>query len=145
MSINVVIVAGNTTRDVEVRRTQSGMPVVSFGIAVNERRKNNHTGEWDDVPNYFDVSAFGERWEKIAPFMPKGTKLTVKGKLRYSQWERDGQKRSKVDIVAEDVELPPRPKQQNGYQGGTYQASNSMSGPEIEIDPIYQEDIPFGG
>lgn len=150
MPVNVVVVSGNTTRDVDVRRTQSGMPIASFGIAVNERRKNSQTGEWEDVPNYFDVSAFGERWEKLAPYMPKGTKLTVKGKLRWSQWERNGQKRSKVEIVAEDVELPPK---QQGHQqtsqplnqGGSYQASTSTSGPEIELEQMYQDDIPFGG
>jgi single-strand DNA-binding protein len=157
-----VVIAGNTTRDVEVRRTQSGMPIASFGVAVNERRKNNQTGQWDDYANYFDVTAFGERWEKLAQYMPKGTKVTVQGRLRWSQWERDGQKRAKVEIIAEEVELPPKPRggyqqgyqngnqggyqqgYQQGNQGGTYQASTSTAGPPIEVEAtVYDEDIPF--
>lgn len=134
--INSVVIAGNTTREAEVRRTQSGMPIVSFGVAVNDRRKNPQTGQWEDVPNYFDVVAFGERWEKLAQYMPKGAKVTVQGKLRWSQWERDGQKRSKVEIVAEDVELPPKPK-----QGQVSQPLNQQ-----QQDPyasVYDSDCPF--
>lgn len=115
--INSVTIAGNTTRDVEVRRTQSGAVVASFGIAVNERKKNQATGEWGAVPHYFDVTAFGDRWEKLAAYIPKGTKLTVQGRLRYSSWEKDGSSRSKVDIVADEVELPPRSQGQSGSPG----------------------------
>lgn len=146
MSVNVVVIAGNLTKDPEVRRTQSGMPIVSFGVAVNDRRKNPQSGQYEDVPNFFDVVAFGDRWEKLAQYMPKGCKVTIQGKLRWSQWERDGQKRSKVEIVAEDVELPPR-QRQPAYQGGAYQASTSTNGPVIDIDPVeamYEsDDIPW--
>ena len=129
MSVNSVVVAGNLTRDVEVRRTQSGMSIVSFGIAVNERRKNGQMGEYEDYANYFDVTAFGERWEKLAQYMPKGTKVTVQGRLRQSRWQRDGQNRSKVEIVAEEVELPPK--------------SSTQKKPEYVEATVYDDDIPF--
>lgn len=138
--INAVILAGNLTRDVEVRRTQSGMPIVSFGIAVNKRRKDPQTGEWGDEPHFFDVVAFGDRWEKIANYMPKGTKVTVQGELRQSRWQdkQSGQNRSKVEVVAHEVELPP--KQQVG-QGQVSQPLNQQ-----QQDPygMYADDsIPF--
>lgn len=117
--INSVVLAGNLTKDAEVRQTQSGMPVVSFSIAVNERRKNNQTGQWDDYPNYFDVSAFGERWGKLAQYLRKGTKVTVQGHLRQSRWEKDGKKSSRVEVVAADVELPPKPKSEPEYVEAT--------------------------
>lgn len=131
--INSVTIAGNTTRDVEIRRTQSGAVVASFGIAVNERKKNQATGEWGDVPHYFDVTAFGDRWEKLAAYIPKGTKLTVQGRLRYSSWEKDGSRKSKVDIVADEIELPPR------------QAQGRAAQPSFQQVPqgVYDDDIPF--
>ena len=109
--VNSVVIAGNLTRDLELRMTQSGMPIASFTVAVNERRKNRQTGEWEDKANYFDVKAFGERWQKLSQYMTKGSKVTVQGRLSQSTWERDGQKRSKVEIIADEVELPPKPKQ----------------------------------
>lgn len=108
MNINRVIVSGNTTRDAELRQTASGMPVISFGIAVNDRRKNSQTGEWEDSPNFLDVTMFGSRCEKLAQYLPKGTKVAIEGKLRWSQWERDGEKRSKVEIIADDVDFMSR-------------------------------------
>ncbi len=126
-NINVVVISGNTTRDVELRRTQAGMPIASFGMAVNDRRRDPQTGEWSDYANFIDVSGFGERWEKLAQYIPKGTKLTVHGKLRYSSWQtNDGQKRSKVEVIAEDVELPPR-SAQNGSQGGYQQQAGGYN------------------
>ena len=138
MSVNVVVLAGNTTKDMEVRRTPSGMPVVMFGLAVNERKRNPQTGEWDDVANFFDVTAFGERWEKLAQFVPKGSKVTVKGKLRYSTWEKDGQRRSKVDVVADEIEPPAKNKQpQQSHQSYGY------SQPQYVEASIYDDDLPF--
>lgn len=150
-NINVVIVSGNLTRSPEVRRTQSGMAIMSFGIAVNDRKKNNQTGEWEDVAGFYDVTMFGARAESLSKYIDKGTHVVVSGKLRWSQWQdkQTGNKRSKVEIIAEDVELPPR---QQGHQqtsqplnqGGSYQASTSTSGPEIDPYGMYADDsIPF--
>jgi single-strand DNA-binding protein len=111
MSINRWIGSGNLTRDPELRVTGSGMQVLKFGLAVNDRRKNSN-GEWEDVPNFVDITVFGNRAESLAKFLAKGMKVTVEGKLRWSQWQTDGgEKRSKLEIVADDVELPPRGSQ----------------------------------
>ena len=99
MSINRVIISGNLTRDPELRQTQSGMAVLSFGVAVNDRRKNPSTGEWEDYPNFVDCTMFGARANSLAQYLSKGTKVSIEGKLRWSQWERDGQKRSKLEVI----------------------------------------------
>ena len=117
MSINRVVISGGVTRDPEHRRTQSGMSVLSWGMAVNDRRRNQQTGEYEDYANYVDVTLFGNRADSLAGIIRKGMQhLIVEGKLRYSSWQaNDGTKRSKLEVVADEVELPP--KQQNGAQG----------------------------
>lgn len=106
MSINSVCVSGNLTRDPELRQTPSGTSVLSFSVAVNDRRKDASTGEWRDFPNFIDAVVFGNRSEPLARILRKGSKISLHGKLRQSQWEtQDGQKRSKVEIVADEVEL----------------------------------------
>lgn len=108
MSINRVIISGNLTRDPELRSTASGLPVLGFGVAVNDRRKNQQTGEWEDYANFVDCTLFGTRAEGVAPYLSKGAKVAIEGKLRWSQWERDGQKRSKLEIVVDELELMSR-------------------------------------
>lgn len=153
-NINVCIVAGNLTSDPELRTTVRSSSVLSFSIACNESRKNNQTGEWDEYPNFFDVTMFGKRAESLAKFLRKGLKITVKGRLHYSSWEKDGQRRSKVSIFAEEVELPPKqqeapmpdPVPQQGYAPApeVQQAYASMGVAPENIQPsVYGEDIPF--
>lgn len=127
MSINSVTIAGNLTRDFELRATSSGFPIGTMSIAVNERVKVND--EWTDKPNYFDVVLLGKRAEIIAQYLVKGTKVCVSGKLRWSQWERDGEKRSKVEIIAEDVEFMSRRES----AGSANPAQSTM----------YEEDLPW--
>lgn len=103
MSINRVIISGNLTRDPESRTGASGTQVLAFGVAVNERRKNQQSGEWEDVPNYVDVTMFGNRVPYFADRLSKGTLVCVEGKLRWSQWERDGRKQSKLDVIADEI------------------------------------------
>ena len=103
-NINGVTICGNLTRDPETRQTASGMQIMSFGVASNERRKNNQ-GEWEDYANFIDCVLFGARADAIANYLTKGTKVAVEGKLRWSQWERDGQKRSKIEVIVDDFEL----------------------------------------
>ena len=105
MSINRVVLTGNLTRDPELRRTQSGMAILSFGIAVNDRRKNPQTGEWEDYANFIDCTMFGNRAKALSEHLAKGAKVAVEGKLRWQSWERDGQKRTKLDVVADEVEF----------------------------------------
>ena len=85
MSVNRVMVSGNLTRDPELRQTAGGMSVLSFGIAVNDRRKNSQTGEWEDYPNFLDCTLFGSRADGLSKILAKGSKVAIDGKLRWSQ------------------------------------------------------------
>jgi len=108
MSINRVTISGNLTRDPELREA-GGSSVLAFSVAVNDRSKNQQTGEWEDRPNFIDCVMFGRRGEALAPLLHKGLKVAVSGKLRYSSWEaKDGAKRSKVEVAADEVELMAR-------------------------------------
>ena len=110
MSINQVCISGNLTRDAELKTTQTGMDVLSFTVAVNDRRKNPN-GEWEDVANFINCVMFGKYGAVISPSMVKGTQVTVSGSLRQTSWEQDGKKRSKVEVIASSVVLPPKQKQ----------------------------------
>lgn len=105
MTINRVVLSGNLTRDPEVRSTGSGTEVMEFGIAVNEGRKNKVTGEWDNYANFVDCSMFGQRVIKLSGMMHKGDKVCVEGRIRYSTWEKDGVKRSKLSVIVDEVEF----------------------------------------
>lgn len=107
--------SGNLTRDAELRQTTSGTAVAGFGIAVNERRKNNQTGEWEDFPNFIDCTMFGARAQAISQYLTKGLKVALSGKLKYSSWERDGQKRSKLEVIVEEIEFMSQ-RQEQQYQ-----------------------------
>lgn len=93
MSINSVTVSGNIGRS-EVKATQSGSTILTFSLAVNERVKRGDA--WEDYTNWIDVCVFGKRAESLGNILTKGMKVCVSGRLRYSSWERDGQKRSKI-------------------------------------------------
>lgn len=140
MSINRVVISGNLTRDPELRSTASGMSVLQLGIAVNDRKKNAQTGEWEDVPNFFDVIVFGSRGESLSRFLSKGSKVAIEGKLRWSQWEdkNGGGKRSKVEIIADDIEFMSS-RGEGGSGGGGYSAPAKKEPSE----PVYEDDIPF--
>ena len=121
MSINRVSLSGNLTRDPELRSTTSGSQVLSFGIAVNDRRRNAQ-GEWEDVPNYVDCVVFGARAESLSRFLAKGQKIVLEGKLRWSQWERDGQKRSKLEVIVDNLDFFSQ-RRQSGAEGSGYHRS----------------------
>lgn len=125
MSINKVVISGNLTRDMEMRSTASGLAIGGFSVAVNDRRKNQN-GEWEDYPNFIDCTLFGSRAEKLQQYLVKGAKVAIAGKLSWSQWERDGQKRSKIEVIVDDVEL-----------------MSSRDKPEPVQAEIYDEDLPF--
>ena len=77
MSINRVVISGNLTRDPELRRTQSGMAILSFGVAVNDRRRNPQTGDWEDYANFIDCTMFGNRGESLSNILTKGMKVAM--------------------------------------------------------------------
>ena len=122
MSINKAIISGNLTRDPELRSTSGGLPILGFCVAVNDRHKNQQTGEWEDTPNFIDCTMFGTRAESISRYLTKGTKVTVEGKLRWSQWGPEGQKRSKIEIIVDEIEFMSRRDSGSGYAGSSYAA-----------------------
>jgi len=123
MSINRVIISGNLTRDPELRSTPSGMAVLKMGMAVNDRRKNQQSGEWEDVPNFVDVTMFGARGEAVSRFLSKGSKVAIEGKLRWSSWETpQGDKRSKLEVIADEIEF------MSSRDGGSGSSSRTESG-----------------
>ena len=125
MSINSVSISGNLTRDPELRATSGGTQILTFGVAVNDRRKNTQTGEWEDYPNFVDCVMFGRRAEAVSGFLRKGSKVALSGKLSYSSWEKDGQRRSKLEVVVSEVE----------FMSGGRQAGGQT--------PTLDEDLPF--
>ncbi len=135
MSINRVNISGNLTRDPETRRTEGGTAVMSFGVAVNDRAKNQQTSEWEDRPNFVDCVMFGTRAEAVGRYLSKGTKVAIEGRLRWSQWQtQDGQKRSKLEVIVDEIESMSRSEQQ-----GSAPAQQAYA-PAADV---YSEDIPF--
>lgn len=105
-NINVVVITGNLTQDPELRHTGGGTPVCELRVAVNSRRKNGTTGEWEDKPNYFNVTVWGAQGENCATYLSKGRPVAVEGRLDWREWEaKDGGKRQAVQIIANSVQF----------------------------------------
>ena len=142
MSINRVAISGNLTRDPELRVTSGGLQVLSFGVAVNDRRRNAD-GEWEDAPNFVDCTMFGKRAEALSRYLSKGQKVAIEGRLRWHQWEaNDGQRRSKLEVIAEELEFmsqrsEPPASAPTGGRGAGAQTRMSPAG------AYEDEDIPF--
>ena len=140
MSINRVNISGNLTRDPELRATQGGMQVLGFGVAVNDRRRNQQTGEWEDYPNFVDCTMFGNRAEALSRILRKGMKVAIEGKLRYSSWEdkNGGGRRSKLEVIPDEVELlsqnanaqQPQQYAPQGYQPQAYAPQQAPQAPQ---------------
>lgn len=139
MSINKVCITGNLTRDAELRATQGGMQILNFGVAVNDRRKSPQTGNWEDYPNFIDCVMFGTRAEAISRHISKGTKVAIEGKLRYSSWndKQTGAKRSKLEVIVDEIDLMSGRSQQAQPQQPTYSAPTPPQGEYAD------EDLPF--
>jgi single-strand DNA-binding protein len=106
---NTVTITGNATREPELRFTPSGQAVASFGVAVNRRWQNRQTQEWEEAVSFFDVTVWSQLAENVAESVGKGTRVTVTGRLDQRSWDTpDGEKRSKVEIVADDVAVSLR-------------------------------------
>lgn len=150
MSINRVIITGNLTRDPDLRSTAGGMPVLGFGVAVNDRRKNQQTGEWEDYPNFIDCTMFGARAQSVSRFLSKGSKVAIEGKLRWSQWERDGQKRSKIEVIVDEIEFmtsrnegaPRAAVPAPAMNAAPAPAAAPVAAPVVDAS-VYDTDIPF--
>ena len=155
MSINRVTLTGNLTRDPDLRATASGMPVLRFGIAVNDRRRNPQTDEWEDYPNFIDCTMFGKRAESVTKFLSKGIKVAVEGKLRWSQWIKDDEKRSKIEVIVDEIEFMASHKESKATSSADSDQSTAsqtaepyqsqmpgMPAPVVDAS-IYDTDIPF--
>lgn len=102
-SFNAVHLIGNLTRDPEVKYLQSGTAVCDLGLAINERSKVRE--EWTDITTFVDVTLFGKVAEVAGEYLSKGAPVLIVGKLRFEQWEKDGQKRSKLKVVGESMQM----------------------------------------
>jgi single-strand DNA-binding protein len=104
-SFNRVILLGNLTRDIEVKYLQSGMAVAEVGLAVNDRRKDSKTNQWIEETTFVDVTFWGRTAEIAAEYLSKGSPVLVEGRLKLDQWETEGQKRSKLRVVCERMQM----------------------------------------
>jgi single-strand DNA-binding protein len=152
-NINRVVLTGNLTRDPELRSLQSGTSVCSLRVACNTRRKNNTTGEWEDKPNYFDVTVWGAQGENCARFLSKGRPIAIDGRLEWREWQdREGNNRQSIDIIADSVQfLGSRDDVQGG--GGGFTPRSDVPVNESDFQPAAatatngstgsDDDIPF--
>ena len=105
-NINVVVITGNLTKDPELRHTGGGTAVCELRVAVNSRRKNGQTGEWEDKPNYFDVVVWGAQGEACARYLAKGRPAAIDGHLEWREWQLDGGgKRQAIEVIADVVQF----------------------------------------
>lgn len=159
-SFNQVILMGNLTRDPELRQTPNGQNVCSFSLALNRSYKGGD-GEWTEATDYIDIVAWGPLGERVSQYLTKGRPCLVNGRLQSRSWDQDGQKRSKVEVNANDVTFLGGPGDGGGSGIGGNSSSDSDSGSsaataklapskkpqkddvQIEDEPINLDDIPF--
>lgn len=127
-SFNRVILVGNITRDIELKYTTGGTAVCELGLAVNDRRKNA-SGEWVEETTFVDVTAWGRTAEVCNEYLGKGAPVLIEGRLKLDQWEQDGQKRSKLRVVCERMQMLG-----NRDSGGS-QSSGSTAGQQRQASP----------
>jgi single-strand DNA-binding protein len=141
--INRVVLVGRLTRDPELRHLPSGQPVLQLGIAVNGRTQDEG-GNWVDKPNFFDVKLFGNRAESLAQHLAKGRRIGVDGRLDWSSWEaQDGSKRSKVEVVAFDIQFLDSRGDGDGQQR-QYVPAGDVNANQDDFAPAgVEDDIPF--
>lgn len=140
-SFNQVILMGNLTRDPELRQTPNGQNVCSFSLALNRSYKGAD-GNWQEATDYIDVVAWGPLGERVAQYLTKGRPCLVNGRLQSRSWEQDGQKRSKVEVVAQDVTfLGGAGQGGDNSNSGSYEQSTSTAPAAKKKDDIVIEDI----
>ncbi|HME04121.1 MAG TPA: single-stranded DNA-binding protein [Solirubrobacteraceae bacterium] len=143
-NINRVVMTGNLTADPELRSLPSGMSVCSLRIACNTRRKNGSTGEWEDKPNYFNVTVWGAQGENAARFLAKGRPVAIDGRLEWREWEaQDGTKRQATDIIADSVQFLG--SRDEASVGGGSPVSGISKGSDIPVDEGDFQPAPVAG
>jgi single-strand DNA-binding protein len=144
-NINRVIITGNLTRDPELSSLPSGTQVCSLRVACNGRRKNNQTGQWEDQPNYFDVTVWGAQGENCSRFLSKGRPVAVDGRLRWREWtSKEGEKRQGVDIIAESVQFLGGREDGASGNGNGFSSSARATESDVPIDTGDFERTPVG-
>jgi len=134
-NINRVVLTGNLTHDPELRSLPSGMSVCKLRIACNTRRKNNASGEWEDKPNYFDVTVWGAQGENCARFLAKGRPIALDGRLEWREWEgQDGAKRQSTEIIADSVQFLGSREEGSGSGGFTPRSDVPVN--ESDFQPV---------
>src|SRR5437773_1797108 len=132
-NLNKVMLIGRLTRDPEIRTFASGGKVAMFGFAVNNRRKNSSTGQWEDVPVFLDVEAFnrgdyGKKADLVEQYLRKGNQVFIEGHLQLDQWTtQDGQKRNKLKIVLDNMQFLEGRPDGSGARAGSAPARKPMS------------------
>lgn len=135
-NINIVLLIGNLTADAELKYTTSGMAVARFSIASNHNRKMPD-GQYVDEVSFFEVNLFGKSAENLCQYLTKGKQIGLQGELRQDRWEQDGQTRSKVFIVASNVELLGGKREDNqGQYANQYQQRNSQQNYQQHGKPV---------
>lgn len=151
---NYVQIIGNVTRDPELRFTNSGVAVCSFGVAWTPRRRNPQTGEWEDGEvSFFNCSAWRDLGENIAASIHKGTRVIVTGQVRARDWEdREGNKRTSIDITVDEcapslrwaqAQIERTSRSSGGDFGGASAGGNAGGAPQQQPDPVYGDEEPF--
>jgi single-strand DNA-binding protein len=148
MSTNSVTLIGNLTRDPELRFTTGGRGVASFGLAVNRRYQQN--GEWQEQTSFFNVVCWGDLGENAATSLTKGARAIVTGRLEQRSWEtQDGEKRSVVEVIAEEVGPSLRwataqiERTERSSGDGGFSNAPAGGGAARQPDPIYGDEEPF--
>ena len=147
-NINRVVLTGNLTRDPELRSTGSGLAVCSLRVACNTRRKGA-SGEWEEKPNYFDVTVWGAQGENCARFLAKGRPVALDGRLEWREWQdkESGHKRQAVDIIADSVQFLG--SREGGENGGRFTPQSDVPADTADFAqaPVAtggsDDDIPF--
>lgn len=138
MDINVIVINGRLTKDAEKKAMANGTAIVSFSIASGYRKKSGD--QWADETNYFECVILGKSAESVFPYLKKGRQVAIDGELRQNRWESNGQKMSKVVILADTLQLLSEPRQQEA-KPEVKQETPKTNGPESFVDT--EEDIPF--
>jgi single-strand DNA-binding protein len=143
--VNHVVLIGRLTRDAELKHTAGGQAVCKFSIAVNRRKKNGD--QWEDEANFFDIVLWGKQGESLQSYLVKGKMVGVDGELRQDRWQQDGQNRSKVEIIANYVQLlggggSSSGDRQNNHNSSNHNSSESQSYSSPKDDG-FTDDIPF--
>jgi single-strand DNA-binding protein len=145
--INHVVLIGRLTRDAELKYTAGGQAVCKFSIAVNRRKKNGD--QWEDEANFFDIVLWGKQGESLQSYLVKGKMVGVDGELRQDRWQQDGQNRSKVEIIANYIQLlggggsgggGDRQNHNNSSGGNSHEPQNYAPSGK---DDGFTDDIPF--